>query len=144
MTDWTKVHAALDEYVATEPERDALLDEFTDENITRWIDALAVAEKKVAEVYYEAVQSDKRPYISVFTIADNIGRPFPPTTITKREPPEVGDTIYTWASGREDGMATVLEVRPYTGRYPEFFSCIVTHTVERKHGYGPTSMETAW
>jgi hypothetical protein len=30
-----------------------------------------------------------------------------------------------WETGEPDNMATILEVLPYTGRYPEFCDCVL-------------------
>jgi hypothetical protein len=58
-----------------------------------------------------------------------------------RKPLKPGDKIEYWLSDQEDGMCTVIAVRPYTGRYPEFFIQIVTLTAPRtKKG----EMEIAW
>ena len=59
--------------------------------------------------------------------------------------PKVGARFKMWSSGREDGLSTILEVRPYTGRYPEHFKYTVRFTQERKsysfsRGWG----EVAW
>lgn len=45
--------------------------------------------------------------------------------------PQVGQRIETWFSGEADGRSTVLAVRPYTGRYPEFFRYIVRVSAPR-------------
>lgn len=45
--------------------------------------------------------------------------------------PNVGDSIKVVFSGREDGIATVLAVYPYTGRYTEFFTHVMRYTAEK-------------
>jgi len=45
--------------------------------------------------------------------------------ITAYEEPKVGDRTKYWGSGREDGIATILEVRPYTGWYKQHFKYFV-------------------
>jgi hypothetical protein len=44
---------------------------------------------------------------------------------------KVGDKIETWFSDQDDNMSTVLAVRPYTGRYTEFFNCELVLTAPR-------------
>ena len=41
--------------------------------------------------------------------------------------PKPGDEITVAFSGREDGKAEVLEVRPYTGAYPQWFTHIIKY-----------------
>jgi hypothetical protein len=41
---------------------------------------------------------------------------------------KVGDKIETWFSGRADRMSTVLDIEPYSGRYPESFNCVLKLT----------------
>ena len=37
-----------------------------------------------------------------------------------------GDVFDSWFTGdREDGQSSVLAVYPYTGRYPEYFNCVL-------------------
>lgn len=45
--------------------------------------------------------------------------------------PKVGDRIPTWFSGESDGLSTIIEVRPYVGRYTELFRFIVRATAPR-------------
>ena len=45
--------------------------------------------------------------------------------------PKPGDKIEVVFSGREDGIATVLEVHPYTGAYPQWFTHIVRFAAEK-------------
>lgn len=45
--------------------------------------------------------------------------------------PNVGDYYPTWFSGRYDGRSVVLEVRPYTGRFPQWFTWVVRVTAPR-------------
>ena len=47
------------------------------------------------------------------------------------EMPKVGDTYPTWFSDREDGLSTIVAVRPYTGKYPQWFSWVLTLTAPR-------------
>lgn len=44
---------------------------------------------------------------------------------------KVGDQIETWFSGRDDGLSTILEIRPYTGLYKSWFSHVVRATAPR-------------
>ena len=44
--------------------------------------------------------------------------------------PTIGDPIEVCFSGREDGIATVLDVFPYTGRYPDWFTHVVRFSAE--------------
>jgi hypothetical protein len=61
--------------------------------------------------------------------------------ITEYDEPKVGDRTKYWSSGREDGIATILEIRPYTGRYPQWFKYIVRLTSENiRKGW----IETVW
>ena len=61
--------------------------------------------------------------------------------ITEYEEPKVGDKTKYWSSGREDGIATVLEVRPYTGLYKQHFKYFVRLTSENlTKGW----IETVW
>lgn len=61
--------------------------------------------------------------------------------ITAYEEPKVGDKTKYWSSGREDGIATVLEVRPYTGLYKQHFKYFVRLTSENTtKGW----IETCW
>jgi hypothetical protein len=39
---------------------------------------------------------------------------------------KVGDKLTTWFSGLPDGKSTIMNIRPYTGRYKEHF----THFIE--------------
>ena len=45
--------------------------------------------------------------------------------------PEIGSKMETWFSDRDDGMSTVVAVRPYTGKYPQWFTWVVTLTAPR-------------
>lgn len=40
--------------------------------------------------------------------------------------PYVGGKVATWFSDQKDGMSTIMKVRPYRGKYTEFF----THVLE--------------
>ena len=52
--------------------------------------------------------------------------------LTPAEPlPEVGDRYPTWFSGREDGLSVVLATRPYTGKYPEWYTHVLRLTAPR-------------
>ena len=42
--------------------------------------------------------------------------------------PEIGDKMETWFSCNEDSMSTVLGIRPYVGKYTQWFSWIVKVT----------------
>jgi hypothetical protein len=44
---------------------------------------------------------------------------------------KVGDKIEFWGSGSPDGLSTVLEIRPYTGRYPEYYNCVLKLSAKR-------------
>jgi len=44
---------------------------------------------------------------------------------------KVGDQITTWFSDRWDGKSTVLAIRPYTGKYPQFFTHFLEVTAPR-------------
>ena len=44
---------------------------------------------------------------------------------------KIGDKINTWFSNQSDGISTVTAVRPYTGRYKEWFTQVVTLTAPR-------------
>jgi len=43
---------------------------------------------------------------------------------------KVGDKIAFWASGSPDGFSTVLEMRPYTGKYTNMFNCVLKLTAQ--------------
>jgi len=45
--------------------------------------------------------------------------------------PKVGDKIPTWFSDCPSLQSTVLEVLPYRGKYPEYFSCVLRLTAPR-------------
>lgn len=42
-----------------------------------------------------------------------------------------GDKIETWFSGQPDRMSTILKVQPYAGKYPQYFSVVLTVTAPR-------------
>ena len=44
---------------------------------------------------------------------------------------KVGDKIETWFSDSFDGLSVVLEIVPYRGRYPQWFTHTVTVTAPR-------------
>lgn len=44
---------------------------------------------------------------------------------------KVGDKIPTWFSDKEDGLSTILEIKPYTGIYPQWFNCVLVLTAPR-------------
>lgn len=49
---------------------------------------------------------------------------------------KVGDRFDSWFSGpNEDGSSTVLEIRPYTGRYQKWFNCILRLSSKTPNGY---------
>jgi len=50
---------------------------------------------------------------------------------TRRPAPSIGSQMPTWFSDRTDGMSTVTAVRPYTGKYPQWYSWFVTLTAPR-------------
>ena len=39
--------------------------------------------------------------------------------------PAVGDEIRTWFSGRPNGMSRVLAIRPYQGRYSQWYTHVI-------------------
>lgn len=45
--------------------------------------------------------------------------------------PKVGDTHPTWFSDREDGLSTILEVRPYDGIFKQWFTWVIVVTAPR-------------
>lgn len=45
--------------------------------------------------------------------------------------PNKGDKYPTWFSGSPDGHSTVIDVRPYTGRYPQHFTHILRLSAPR-------------
>ncbi len=55
----------------------------------------------------------------------------PPATTTKMAAVKKGDKIPTWFSDREDGLSTVLGVLPYTGKYSQWFNCVLVLTAPR-------------
>jgi hypothetical protein len=42
-----------------------------------------------------------------------------------RGKPQVGDEIRVWWQTGRGNMATVLAVLPYTGKFPEWFDCVL-------------------
>ncbi len=46
---------------------------------------------------------------------------------------KVGDEIETWFSGRMSGKSTVLEIKPYTGLYKQFYTHDVRATALNTH-----------
>lgn len=58
--------------------------------------------------------------------------------------PKVGQKILFWGSGREDGLSTVLEVRPYKGSSPQYSTHVIRVTAENtrrgwaEFSWGPT------
>ena len=55
--------------------------------------------------------------------------------------PVVGARFEMWSSGRDDGLSTILEVRPYTGAYPQWFKYIVKFTAQNNHS---GTAEVSW
>ena len=52
------------------------------------------------------------------------------------KPLTVGDTYPTWFSDREDGLSTIMEIRPYTGVYKQWFTHILRLSAPRtKRGW---------
>lgn len=43
---------------------------------------------------------------------------------------KIGAEIPFWGSGKESGLSMVLDVFPYTGRFKEFFNCVLVLTAE--------------
>lgn len=41
---------------------------------------------------------------------------------------KVGDLYPTWFSGEDHGCSTILAILPYTGRYPQWFNCVLRLT----------------
>lgn len=55
--------------------------------------------------------------------------------------PKIGSKIPTWFSGEADGLSTVLKVRKYTGRYPQYFRWIVQLSAkETRRGWTEMAM----
>lgn len=53
----------------------------------------------------------------------------------------IGKKIKYWCSGREDGISTILDIRPYTGRYPECADYIIKITAMNTYrGWMETSI----
>ena len=44
---------------------------------------------------------------------------------------QVGDEIETWFSDTPSGKSRILDIRPYRGKYPEFFTHMVVVTAPR-------------
>lgn len=44
---------------------------------------------------------------------------------------EVGGKLETWFSCQSDGLSTILEVQPYRGRYPQWFTHVLKVTAPR-------------
>lgn len=42
-----------------------------------------------------------------------------------------GDRYHTWFSGREDGMSTIIDVLPYHGKYPQWFTNVLVLSADR-------------
>jgi len=54
--------------------------------------------------------------------------------------PKIGEKMETWFSGRADKMSRVIEVLPYTGKYPESFDCVLRLSAETsRKGYADMS-----
>jgi hypothetical protein len=61
--------------------------------------------------------------------------------LKKGKPPKVGDKIPIWCSGSPDGLATIIEVRPYTGTGKKWFRYVVRFSaMNTSQGW----METVW
>lgn len=41
---------------------------------------------------------------------------------------KIGDKILTWFSDREDGMSIIVDIQPYTGKYPELYDVVLEVT----------------
>jgi hypothetical protein len=49
---------------------------------------------------------------------------------------KVGALISTWFSRSPSGKSRILEILPYTGRYPQYFDCVLKVTAPAtKQGY---------
>jgi len=49
---------------------------------------------------------------------------------------KIGDKIETWFSGKEDGKSTILEIRPYEGKYKQYCTHVLKVTAPRtKRGW---------
>ena len=44
---------------------------------------------------------------------------------------KVGDKIPTWFSGEPDGLSTILQITPYTGAFPQWFTHVARVTAPR-------------
>lgn len=44
---------------------------------------------------------------------------------------KIGDKILTWFSDSPDKMSTVINIKPYTGRYPEAFNVVLVLSAPR-------------
>lgn len=53
-----------------------------------------------------------------------------------------GDRYHTWFSGREDGMSTIIDVLPYRGKYPQWFSHVLVLSSSNRSG--KTEMTVNW
>lgn len=49
---------------------------------------------------------------------------------------EIGKKIETWFSDSEDGKSVILDIKPYTGKYKEYFTLVIKVSAPRtKRGY---------
>lgn len=54
----------------------------------------------------------------------------------------IGSKFETWFSGEADGMSTVVDILPYTGKYTEYFNCVLVLTAPgTKKGCLPMSAQ---
>ena len=44
---------------------------------------------------------------------------------------KIGDTILTWFSDSPDKVSTIIDIKPYTGRYPMAFNCVLVLSAPR-------------
>lgn len=55
--------------------------------------------------------------------------------------PAIGDHVQTWFSDTPNGMSRVLKVEPYRGRFPQWFTHVLTVTAPRTRA---GHLEMAW
>lgn len=46
-------------------------------------------------------------------------------------PVKVGDKYPTWFSDNEEGLSLVLDIKPYTGKYKEFYTSVLVLSAPR-------------
>lgn len=50
--------------------------------------------------------------------------------MSKQRNPRIGDKYPTWFSGEHDNLSTIVHIKPYTGRFKQFFDLILTLTAK--------------